>query len=77
MAGSFLLTKHELKDLTGWEDVKRQMEWLVTHGYPFDVGGDGFPKVLRLAVIQKMLGSLGSEQAFSKAQEPNFAILGR
>jgi len=68
-----LLSKHEVKDLTGWNEVKRQMEWLNAHGYSFDVGGDGFPKVLRQHVINKLIGM--SSGAFSKRVEPNWAGL--
>lgn len=50
-----LLTPDELRELTGYKRGADQMRWLRDNRWPFVVGGDGLPKVLR-AVVETRLG---------------------
>ena len=61
------LTDDELADLTGRKRSKLQIEWLVDHGYKFELNAAGRPKVLRAFVERK----LGGPPANSKGREPN------
>lgn len=40
-----LLTPEELADLTDRPQPKRQIEWLTRHGWTFEIGDSGRPKV--------------------------------
>jgi len=50
------LTSDELKELTGFERASAQMRWLRQHCFPFEVGGDNVPKVLRSYVVSRFGG---------------------
>lgn len=51
------LTEQELEQLTGRPRAKEQMAWLKDRRYPFEIGDDGKPKVLRSFVIAKLGGA--------------------
>lgn len=57
MADSFVLLPDELADFTGSPQPSRQRRWLAEHGFPFETGLDGRPKVLRAAVEARMMPS--------------------
>ena len=42
-----LLTRKELRDLTGYERPSRQIRWLRQYGIRFFEAADGYPRVLR------------------------------
>ena len=50
------LTQEELRALTDYKRPSDQIRWLTEHGYRFDVGASGRPKVLR-SVIENRLES--------------------
>jgi hypothetical protein len=50
------LTQQELHQLTDYKRPSDQIRWLTEHGYRFDVGASGRPKVLR-SVIENRLES--------------------
>ncbi len=52
-----LLSKDELVELTGYKYPSKQIAWLRENRFPFTVGGDRRPKVLRSAVVS-MLGGV-------------------
>ena len=41
------LTPDEVAELTGYQQQSRQVRWLRDRRYPFDLGADGKPRVLR------------------------------
>lgn len=46
-----VLTKQELRELTGRARHREQREWLQLQRIPFLIGADGVPKVLRATLI--------------------------
>ncbi len=50
------LTEEEVRLLTGYERKAAQIRWLRSHGFPFELGGDMVPKILRSYVIQRFGG---------------------
>ncbi len=56
MNDSFLLNAAEVAELTGYQKPKAQLRWLEREGFPFLVGGDGRPKVLRDIVVRRLGG---------------------
>lgn len=60
-----ILSPDEIKALTGYTQPAKQMRWLKDNGYPFELGGDGRPKVLE----QLVLSRLGGTQQRTKAPQ--------
>ncbi|MEW7987913.1 MAG: DUF4224 domain-containing protein [Candidatus Thiodiazotropha sp.] len=50
------LTPEEVHDLTGYQTPARQIKWLRANNYPYEVGGDRQPKVLRSLVVTRLGG---------------------
>ena len=48
------LTPDELHQLTGYKGRTAQTKWLVENSWPFIVGGDGNPKLLRVVVLARL-----------------------
>jgi hypothetical protein len=48
------LTKDHLHELTGYQNRPQQIAWLRSNGYPFEIGGDGRPRVLTATVLAKL-----------------------
>ena len=57
MSDSFLLSAAEVAELTGYQKPNAQFKWLEREGFPFLIGGDGRPKVLRELVVRRLGGS--------------------
>jgi hypothetical protein len=55
------LTPAEIEDLTGYQMPARQIKWLKANHYPFEVGGDRKPKVLRSFVASRLGGVVEPE----------------
>lgn len=53
---SLVLSKDELRSLSGCARHREQQEWLRQQRIPFLLGADGMPKVLR-ATITSILGA--------------------
>lgn len=51
---SLFLTTDELKALTGTARPKIAMRWLKREGFVYMVGVDGWPRVLRTAVLARL-----------------------
>lgn len=66
------LTADELTDLTGRRIGYAQAKWLRDHRWPFEVGADGRPRVLRLYHDQRMMG-LAAKAATKSKPEPNWS----
>lgn len=49
------LTREEIINLTGYKYRNKQIQWLLNHGYKFDISADGSPKVL-IAFVEALLG---------------------
>lgn len=59
--GTFL-TRPELIELTGYSVRGKQVEWLRSNGWPFEVAADGGPRVLRAAMLARMGGEAQPNQ---------------
>ena len=53
---SMFLTGKELTEFIGYQRPKKQVEWLVSRGYKFEVNGAGQPKVLREHINEILRG---------------------
>lgn len=49
-----LLTIAELIELTDYQAPAKQIQWLTEHGWKFDIGASGRPKVSRAYAEQKL-----------------------
>jgi hypothetical protein len=68
------LSKPELHELTGYERPGAQARWLAKTNYPFEIGADGYPRVLRLC-IERRLGGAQSTTLKPTQRAPNFEAL--
>jgi hypothetical protein len=64
------LTKDELIELTETSVRKKQMDWLESRGYKYDIGTKGGIKVYAKAVEERM-----HHQPKSRKNTPNFEAL--
>lgn len=71
MKFDFFLTSDEVSTLTGFKTNARQVDWLRTKGWRFEISGNRRPIVAR-KYAEKMLGCGVPEQA---TYTPNFAAL--
>lgn len=71
---AWLLSPEELAELTGSPRKARQIAWLREHGYLFELGLDGQPKVLRAAVEAKLSPSVVRERIRTA---PDLSALGK
>jgi len=58
------LTRDELEALTSYKQRRKQIAWLCDGGWPFVVGGDGHPRVLRDELVRRLSaveGTIGAE----------------
>ena len=67
----FFLDTEELETLTGFKTPARQVQWLRTKGWRFEVNGNRRPIVAR-KYAEKMLGCGIPEE---RGYRPNFAAL--
>ena len=63
------LTPEELQGLTAYKTKAKQIAWLRANGYPFEIAGDGRPRVLTAAVLAK-LGGLAQQSQGPKLRFP-------
>lgn len=47
------LTVEEIRELTGSSRLREQTAWLDSNAFPYEVGGDRVPKVLREYVARR------------------------
>jgi hypothetical protein len=71
LESAFFLTTDELGTLTGFKTPARQVSWLRTKGWRFEINGNKRPVVAR-KYAEKMLGCGMPEEA---TYRPNFAAL--
>lgn len=71
MEPGIFLTSEEVGILTGFKTPARQVEWLRTKGWRFEINGNRRPIVAR-KYAEKMLGCGIAEEA---GYRPNFAAL--
>lgn len=72
METSIFLSPEETEMLTGFKSATRQVVWLRTKGWRFEINGNRRPIIAR-KYVEKMLGCGTPEEARYK---PNFAALG-
>lgn len=65
-AEPMLLTPDEVAELTDRPQPKRQIAWLIEHGWTFEVGASGLPKVLRAYSAQRLGGKSQASQWIPK-----------
>lgn len=70
------LTKNELHELTSYKYKTKQIMWLRTRGYKFEIAANGHPKVLREYVIT-LLGKthIISSKSYPRVNKPNFDFI--
>lgn len=56
-----LLSESRLTELTGYARPSFQIGWLRERGWPFEIGGDGRPKVLKSVAESRLGGKVSSE----------------
>lgn len=66
------LTRQDLTDLTGYKRASLVCKWLAENRFRFEVGADGWPRVL---VAQLEERQLSGTQRKGRSAEPNFAAL--
>lgn len=71
MESTLFLSTEELGTLTGFKTPARQVAWLRTKGWRFEINGNRRPIVAR-KYAEKMLGCSVPEES---AYRPNFAAL--
>lgn len=52
------LTIAELKELSGAKHKGKVCRWLTENRYPYDVGADGWPRVLRTYLERRLAGAV-------------------
>jgi len=57
-----LLTQAELAEITDLIQPAAQIRWLTDHGWKFEIGASGRPKVLRAEAERKMLSGTAKKQ---------------
>jgi len=62
------LTTDEISTLTGYQTQSRQIMWLKSHGWKFEISRTGHPVVLRKHAETKMSGQEENEREWA----PNF-----
>jgi hypothetical protein len=62
MFSETFLSREEIADLTGYQQRRKQTDWLRREGWPFAVGGDGHPRVLREELQRRLGASEGAKQ---------------
>ncbi|MFZ1499519.1 MAG: DUF4224 domain-containing protein [Giesbergeria sp.] len=71
MEFALFLTIDELETLTGFKTPARQVEWLRTKGWRFEINGNRRPIVAR-KYAEKMLGCGAPEE---RSYKPNFSAM--
>ncbi len=66
------LSENEIKALTGYKYAKKQIEWLTSRGYKYDITADGKPKVL-VSYLEIMLGAKPSSK--NANTQPDFSVI--
>lgn len=66
-----ILSDENVARLTGLKRPSAQRRWLLSRGYPHDVGADGRPKVLEDVVRSRLGGKVAKE----RRHEPNWSAL--
>lgn len=68
LLGVLFLSSDELRELTDLKLASAQIRWLQKHGYPFEIGASGKPKVLRSYLLNRFQNFQDSKSC----REPNF-----
>lgn len=68
------LDRDELRGLTGRHQRAKVLAWLQGNGYRYEIAADGWPRVLREAVEQRLMAEPGRRKV-SKVQ-PDFTAYG-
>lgn len=71
---SLFLSRDELIEFSGLQQKQKVAAWLTATGYRFEIGADGWPRVLRAAVEAKLLPSTAKRTL--KKTEPDFSVYG-
>lgn len=66
------MTTEELKQLSGGSRKKQIAMWLADNGYEFQVGLDGWPRVL-VKVVEQRLGLHSDNEKSNKPKQPDLS----
>ena len=67
-----ILSKADIKEITGFVKAKKQIEWLSKNNISYLIGGDTYPKVL-VAEIERVM--LQGHSSSKRNSEPDFEAL--
>ncbi|MES9845645.1 MAG: DUF4224 domain-containing protein [Candidatus Sedimenticola sp. 6PFRAG5] len=67
------LDRTELQQLTGYVRPSGHIRWLAFNDYPFEIGRDGYPRVLTSFVEKRMGGLLPEKRTRNR---PHFEAIG-
>lgn len=70
---SLCLSRDELIELSGYQQRSKVAAWLTERGYKFETAADGWPRVLRAAVEQRLMPRSAVRKEHSRT-EPDFSI---
>ncbi len=69
---AMFLSRDEVRELTGYARRGAQIDWLRKRAWPFEIGGDGHPRLLRSAVLARLGGiAENDEPAHPKLRLPS------
>lgn len=69
------LTADELRELTGYQVARCQIEWLRSRAWRFETNAAGAPKVARAYFERRMVGEAVAAEPEEPGIRPNFAAL--
>lgn len=70
---SLCLSRDELIELSGYKRRSKVAVWLTEHGYKFEIAADGWPRILRAAVEQRLMPKSSVRKEHLRT-EPDFSI---
>lgn len=68
------LDREELRTLSGRHQRAKVIAWLQGNGYRYELAADGWPRVLRAAVEQRLMAEPGKRKVTKI--EPDFSVYG-
>jgi hypothetical protein len=67
------LNKDEVHELTGYKYLAKQILWLNSHGYRYEINKNGHPKILK-SFVETRLGELTAR--YSRKNKPQLNLHG-
>lgn len=73
VAEGMFLTRDQVAELSDFKQARAQIRWLQKHGYRFEIGASGYPKVLRSEIESRLRNT--SEVRKSKDRQIRFDLV--